>query len=326
LVLPLSVALAVNYLDPHPQMAAPREGIQSLYFFDNPDFSKDTVGWALFVVHMTKEVAHDVAFPFDWFPVDWRYDARLDWIPWTAIAIGVAVSLARVREFRFALAVFLLIDLSGRLGANLLGWFPFGSVRYALSQVFGLQVMAGLGLADVLAGAAWVIGRIGSGTMGPRMRASFVWMTTVVFAASAARFGWAERHEQKWIGLHYAHDVRVIRNEYCAHPGRIYVTTDDQEMLALEFAVPDEFFRENTILYFPRELSEGATLDQASADRMAAGIAGNAEIFTVTFKEFTPENYTPAAYAAVATHRVKADQVRLWELYFATWRLEDGQP
>ena len=30
-------------------------------------------------------------------------------------------------------------------------------------------------------------------------------------AGCAARAGWAERHEQKWIGLHYAHDVRVIR-------------------------------------------------------------------------------------------------------------------
>jgi len=318
-VVPVVTGIVVNLSDPQLQLKAPREAIRGLYFMYNDSFEKSFRGYVSFVGQMSGEVAYQIAFPYAWISRSWHYGKLVSSVPLILICLGLVVSIFRRKEFRFVLAVFLLVDLTLRLGANFGGWFPFGNVRYILSQVFALQLMAGFGLADIVTAVYWVFFRIVPGSEKNRIRmllaqgVAFVLTIAVLFSA------YAESIEQRSVSLRYQQDSRTIKSEFGTLQGATIIMTEDQERLIIGKLLGEEFFKKNRVLLLPHRGSDDAWTPER-IEATTEGIGDRDTLVMITFRPFREDPYGPTGYRLIASRFTPVDEREMWDLYFTTWR------
>lgn len=318
LTIPLVTGILVWRLDPHQEVRRPRDVIQGDYFWRNEHYARNPLGYTAFVLERSRDLLEEaVALPR---VVRWPgYDSSaVLWVPLLLFAVGLAVSFTRRDDVRFALAVYLLFDLALRLGANLAGWLPYGTIRYALSTVYALQLMTALGAADLLrfGYAAWsrllskqshLVQRAGRVVLG----GTIILAACLVFACGAwvliAYGGKAAR---------YARDAQAIRDEYGALRGETCIVTEN--LSEVYYTLGPGFAENNTLLVIPKMFIPERHIAPAELQRLAEAIRPKGRILTITYRGFGETEYREVYHVVSEQFRCVEGRA-LQDAWFATW-------
>ena len=314
-VVPLATGILVLVFDPHYQITEVRKHLYPYYFRYNDNFEKTVFGYAFYVLYGLKEIAYQSIFPTAWFPKI-AVNSVWSWLPIAFVFAGTASTLYRRDPFRAGLASFILLDILLLVTANEFERFPFGCMRYALAEVFTVQLMAGFGIAAILRLCVDGIKRCAP-QMDREKVSTFLFVNaTLALATLGLFFGYRQTKEQMQTAQRYQKEAERIVKDYGTLQGATFLTTAD---IPLSFLLPDAFFTGNTVLQMPQMHIADRKVVPKELLRVCEGATGKDRLFSFTLVDFNERVYKDY-YQCINDNYEPVKKVKLWNTFIVEWR------